>query len=148
MPPSKTAGSKAWLDLFRDELHALFRDLAPQAWQGALGGSVAVDVVDQPDRVEIRVDLMGVGPDRLVVEVEGDMLRLQGSRLVEVDEKAGGARFTQRRRRHFLRGIQLPPILRPETVEAVLAHGLLTIVVLKRPVAGPAEPTRPRIRRG
>lgn len=148
MPPSKNAESEEWLDLLRNELHALFRDLGPQGWQGALGGSVAVDVVDQPDRVEIRVDLMDVGPDRLVVEVEGDMLRLEGSRLVEVDEKAGGGRFTQRRRRHFLRGIQLPPILRPETVQAELAHGLLTIVALKRPSVGTAEPTRPRIRRG
>jgi HSP20 family protein len=149
MPARTSSRLSAQLKAFRDELYGLVRDLGAATRSTPADPSMApaVDVVEYDDRVEIRLDLMGFGPDELVVEVEGDILRLRGSRLLEVEEAAQGERFAQRRRRHFLRGIQLPPFLRPETVEARYDQGLLTIHVRRRRENSPAEPTRPKLRR-
>ena len=113
----------------RDELRALFADMPDAAGRE---GRVAVDVVDEPRSVEIRIDVLGLGPDSLEVEVDGDMLRLRGSRVVEDDFGSGGSRNRRRRRWHFVRAIQIPPELRVETADATYDHGLLTVKLRKR----------------
>ncbi len=141
------ADSAAALRMLRDELHALFRDLDPGRSRFGGAEGPAVDVVEIDTRVEIRIDLMGVSPDELVVEVEGDMLRLRGARRLEVEEQTRGDRWAERQKRRFLRGIQLPSVLRPETMEARYEHGLLTITFEARRPRSPLEATRPKIRR-
>jgi HSP20 family protein len=123
---------RADVRMLRDEMRSLFSDL-PSSGLHDGESPVAVDVVDRPDSVVIRIDMLGFAPDELEVEVEGDMLRLRGSRIIEVDQGTPGTHRTQRKRWHFVRGIQLPAILAPQSAEARHVHGLLTITVDKRP---------------
>lgn len=118
------------LSLLRDELHALFSDVHAPATRGRAG--VAVDVVDGPHGVEIRLDLLALAPDDLAVEVEGDILRLTGSRIIEADESVATSRLHVRKRWHFVRGIQLPPELDPASAVTHYGHGQLTIQLRKR----------------
>ncbi len=117
----------------RAELKALFRDLNEIPWSpGGTTEPPAIDVLDLPDGIEIRIDLSAVGPERMTVEMAGDMMRIRGGRQVEEEATAGAGRQASRRRRQFLRGLQIPPTLRPETLEATLTNGLLTITLEKR----------------
>jgi HSP20 family molecular chaperone IbpA len=120
----------SFLSLLRDGLHALFSDLHAPATRGREGA--AVDVVDGTQGVEIRIDLLALAPDDLVVEVDGDILRLTGSRIIEADESMATSRLHVRKRWHFRRGIQLPRELDPASAVTHYAHGQLTIRLRKR----------------
>lgn len=117
------------LSLLREELRVLFRDLHQVPWSGRPSGPPAVDVIETPSGIRVRVDLLAVAPDTLSVEVDGDLLLVKGARRVELEEKAGGARRTNQRMRHFARRIQLPQDLRPVAVDATFEHGLLEITL-------------------
>ena len=127
---ARRPAAQSSLSLLRDELHALFADVPATTSRGHAG--VAVDVVDSPRFVEIQLDLLPLAPDDLVVEVEGDILRLRGSRLIEAEESAASSRHRLRKRWHFLRGLQLPPELNPASATARYEHGLLTVKIDKR----------------
>jgi len=117
----------------RAELKALFRDLNEVPWSpGGTTEAPAIDVLDLPGGIEMRIDLSAVGPDQMTVELAGDMLRIRGGRRVEEEATAGAGRQASRRRRQFLRGMQVPASLRPESLEATLVNGLLTITLEKR----------------
>lgn len=118
------------LSVLRDELHALFADVP--AFTSRRRDGVAVDVVDAGRSVEIRLDLLPLAADDLVVEIDGDILRLRGSRLIEADESAADTRVHVKKRWHFLRGIQLPTELDPLSATTHYAHGQLTVTIRKR----------------
>jgi HSP20 family protein len=129
----RTATQQNDAQRLRAELKALFRDLNEVPWSpGGTTEAPAIDVLDLPGGVEMRIDLSAVGPDQMTVEMAGDMLRIRGGRRVEEETTAGAGRQASRRRRQFLRGLQLPATLRPESLEATLTNGLLTITLEKR----------------
>lgn len=127
---TRTSAAPSAISLLRDELHSLFADVPAPTARGRHG--VAVDVIDGAGEVEIRMDLLPLAPDDLVVEVDGDVLRLKGSRLIEVDEGGESLRTHLRKRWHFLRGIQIPPELDAASATAHYAHGQLTVILRKR----------------
>ena len=127
----KTASS---LTLLRDELKALFRDLNEiPGMRRAASAPPAVDVIETPATIEIRIDLLDVAPDKLSVSIEGDMLAVKGARRIQAEEKAGNARLADDRVRHFARRIQLPRDIRPRGIDATYKHGLLEITLHKHP---------------
>lgn len=131
MPPAsaKTSSSVA---LLRDELRTLFRDLNEIPGLGRPGSRPpAVDVIDTPEAVEIRIDLMELAPDKLSVHIDGDSLAIKGARRIQAEEKAGHSRVQDDRVRHFARSIQLPGDIRPADLKARYRHGLLEIVLVK-----------------
>lgn len=130
--PASHAKPDASVALLRDELRALFRDLNELAGaRGAAARPPAVDVIDTPDAVEIRIDLLDVAPDKLSVHLDGDTLAIKGARRIEAEEKAGHSRLANARVRHFARRIQLPPDMRPVDLHASIKHGLLEITLVK-----------------
>ncbi len=125
------------LALLRDELRSLFRDLDESMLSsggskaGPAAGPPAVDAIQTPAGVEIRIDLLATAPSTLSVEVDGDDLIIRGSRRIETEEQAGHARQADQRVRHFARRIQIPRDLVPRDLEASYAHGLLEIRLLR-----------------
>jgi len=130
----------ATLALLRDEFRTLFKDLNDVPWtEGSSATPPAVDVIDTPSAVEVRVDLLAFGPTTLSVDIDGRDLTIRGSRRVELEEKAGGSRRAKHRVRHFLRQIELPRDLGSVGCAATYRSGLLEIVLTK-----PAGPSRSR----
>ena len=126
--------SSSSLTLLRDELKTLFRDLNElPGLRRASAAPPAVDVIETPDTIEIRLDLLDVAPDKLTVEIEGDTLAVRGARRIQAEEKAGHARVARNRVRHFSRRIQLPPDIHPIGIDARYKHGLLEITLQLRP---------------
>jgi HSP20 family protein len=106
-------------DPFRD-LHAMSRMF------DAAGGTTAMDAYRHGDVVTVDLDLPGVDPDSIDVQVERGELRVQATRRVTAPE---GARFLVRERpeQTFGRRIVLGDALDVEAVDAEYHDGVLSI---------------------
>ncbi|WP_165700776.1 Hsp20/alpha crystallin family protein [Alienimonas californiensis] len=97
-----------------------------------------VDVTDAPEAVIVRVDLPGVKPGGVTVDLSGSILTVAGT--LPAFPPAPGASATQSERPHgtFTRSVSLPAAVDPAGVSADLKHGLLT-VTLKKNAAAPSH---------
>ena len=90
--------------------------------------SPSVDVLEQPDKYLVLLDLPGVTKESVTVRLEGTKLVVEGSRplghpagvRVRAGERAHGA---------FRREFLLPHLVRGERVSARLADGILTVEI-------------------
>jgi HSP20 family protein len=129
--------------LFRREIERAL-DSAWGAFQGARLGALggldvpewpAMDVSEDDKAVTYRVDLPGLGPKDVEVEVSGDRLSIRGTRR---EERSDGGR--ERRERFvgsFSRTATLPPYADGEKAEASYDRGVLTVTAPKAPGRGP-----------
>lgn len=105
----------------------------------------AVNVWTNATGAQVVAEVPGVDPDQLEISVVGDTLTLTLERPDEVLPE--GARTLRRERAtgRFVRTVQLPFRLDPDSVEARIANGILTIR-LARPESD--KPRRIQIQQG
>lgn len=110
----------------RARFDRLFADLA----DGEHGAFVPeLDVVESPEKVVVKVNVPGIKPEEIKVEVEDDLLTISGEHTEETEEK--GRRFARRERRHgsFSRTIALPETAKRDEVDATCHDGVLSVTV-------------------
>ncbi|QDU39315.1 Spore protein SP21 [Maioricimonas rarisocia] len=98
---------------------------------GEGSGAAAVDIVERPEDVLIRVDVPGVPHDAIEVSITGNMLSVKGSYPETVLGEGERAHLSERPRGPFNRSIPLPASVEGENVQAELHGGILTITVAK-----------------
>jgi HSP20 family protein len=112
--------------LFRDVLGRAGSDASPEtpgAWRPP------VDVWQEGDTYQVRVDLPGVAPGDVSVEIEADVLQIRGER------RAGGSvphdEFlrAERPRGRFALSMALPASIDPHGIEARQRDGVLEILL-------------------
>lgn len=129
---------RALLDLQNELDRFLSR---PPNWNlGPSGQGVfpAVNVFGDSDGVVVRVEVPGVKPETLGIELEGRTLKLSGER---TREQAGKGSYHRRERRFggFSRSFQLPEDLDGTQAFAAYRNGVLTIRVPRRAEARPRQ---------
>lgn len=109
----------------RARFDRLFADLA----DGEHAYVPEVDVVESPDRVVVNVNVPGIKPEEIKVEVEDDLLTISGEHTEEKEET--GKRYVRRERRHgsFSRTIALPEGARRDDIDASCHDGVLSVTV-------------------
>jgi HSP20 family protein len=92
-----------------------------------------VDIKEEDQRFVIFVDVPGVDPADIEVSMEKGILTIKGERTVEKNEQNG--RFTRIERSHgsFHRRFALPDSADADGISAHGRHGVLEIVIPKRP---------------
>ena len=92
-----------------------------------------VDIKEEDQRFVIFVDVPGVDPADIEVSMEKGILAIKGERTVEKNEQNG--RFTRIERSHgsFHRRFALPDSADADGISAHGKHGVLQIVIPKRP---------------
>ena len=144
-------GGDFGLARFRDEIDQLFdrawRDFdrfGREPWSalstlGDFSGWPAVDTVEDEKGYTVRIDVPGMGPKDVELEVTGNVLTVRGSRQDEWHDEDKGRSVVRRERRcgSFLRSIQLPDYVDPGKVDARYENGTLTITAPKVPGGGP-----------
>ncbi|EXB48292.1 hypothetical protein L484_003775 [Morus notabilis] len=104
-----------------------------------------VDVIEYPNAYEFVVDMPGIKPGEIKVQVEDDaVLVVSGERKREKDKDAiDGVKYVRMERRvgKFMRKFSLPENANKDAVSAVCRDGVLTVKVEKLP---PPEPKRPK----
>ncbi|NNJ25740.1 Hsp20/alpha crystallin family protein [Alienimonas chondri] len=90
-----------------------------------------LDLTDAPDAVVVRVDLPGVKPGGVTVDLSGSILTIAGS--LPAFPAAPGTTPALRERPHgaFSRSVSLPAAVDPAGVSAELKDGLLTVTLAK-----------------
>lgn len=97
----------------------------------------AMDVIEQDNAVIVRVDLPGIRPEDVNIEIERDQLVITGTVAEEQNEEIGRVTYRERRYGGFQRSLRLGDTLDTEHAEASFEHGVLTLTLPKRPEVQP-----------
>jgi len=102
---------------------------------GSLSSTPAIDVMETEEEVVVLVDLPGLEPERVAVELTGHMLTVSGERTTEDIDSAKAVHVRERFDGHFRRSIPLPVPVKPDEVEAEACNGVLRVRMPKADVA-------------
>jgi len=133
----------------RAELDRLIGELGREPATAVGVWQPAVDVIDDGDAYRVEVELPGVAPHEVEVELVGRCLVVRGSRSGH-PEVAAARRFhlMERPLGSFEVAVTLDEPMRPEGARAVLSRGVLTVTLPRlaerrgRPVSIPVEETQ------
>jgi HSP20 family protein len=97
-------------------------------------GLPSVDVAESADTIEVKLDLPGVKPEEVNVEVSGNVLTVSGERKEEKESDEGNGRKyhrVERRYGNFSRSVWLPCAVKDSKADAQFQNGVLTIKLPK-----------------
>lgn len=128
------------VNTLRDEMNRLFsRTLGDSRGAGAAQTwSPPLDVFETATEIVVEVDLPGLRPDQIDIEMDDNVLTISGDRAFQ--DKGDGGRFHRLERTygHFQRSLGLPAGVKQEQISAEFEHGVLVVRVPK------ADEVRPR----
>jgi HSP20 family protein len=132
-----SAPARPWLPRSFQALREEVEDLVSQAlgegepWPLTRLYAPSLDLSETDTTVEVRMDLPGVKPDQVDVQVSGNLLTVSGERKEEKEEKGKAFHRIERRCGSFARSITLPCPVQEEKVEAQCRDGVLSITLPK-----------------
>lgn len=135
--PERTA-PRPWyrrgsMQTLRDELQDVFSNFFGEdntllrwgEWMPSL------DMTETDGAVEVRMDVPGVKPEDIEVQLSGNMLTINGKRSEEKEEKGKTFHRMERSYGSFTRTVTIPCEVKDEKVDAQVRDGVLTIHLLK-----------------
>lgn len=92
-----------------------------------------LDLCETDSTIEVKLDLPGINPEELNIELSGDVLTVSGERKEEKEAKENGKRFHRVERRYgsFSRSVWLPCPVQEGKADARYRDGVLTITLPK-----------------
>jgi HSP20 family protein len=87
----------------------------------------AMDMVEEKDRLVLRLELPGIDPKDVEINLQGNLLTIQGERKEESELKEGTILKRERRIGSFQRTLQLPYGVQSDKVKATYDKGVMTI---------------------
>lgn len=136
------------LGTLQDEFERLFRHFfgGEEGFPSTAGAwSPALDVEEDAQRFVLHIELPGVDPDDVEVNLQENVLTVSGERNFYEERDADLFRRVERRFGRFHRAVRLPDRVDPDKVDARYENGLLTIAV---PKAEEARQRRIEVRAG
>lgn len=103
--------------------------------------SPAVDIKEEADRFLLAVDVPGVDPERIEVQMENGMLSIKGERESEKKTERAGYKRIEREHGIFSRRFTMPDGVNANGIAASSKHGVLTISIPKAETAQPRRIT-------
>jgi len=132
-----TQGSRQLFRPFRmlqQEFDDLFNRFSSD-WDGGKWFSTSLatpcDLSETADAFQVRLDLPGIKPDDITVQVTGDVLQISGERKEEKEDKGKTYHRLERRSGKFSQSVRLPSAVNEEKVQAEFHDGVLTITLPK-----------------
>lgn len=120
------------LRLFREEMDDLLARMWGGKEDGWLSGNFApsLDLTEGDNAFELRMDIPGMEPKDIDVQVHGNLVTIQGERKEEKEEKGKTFHRVERRSGRFSRSLSLPCSINEDEVAADYSKGVL---ILKLP---------------
>lgn len=125
-------------DLWRTPSAGLPKALGPAA-SGGMMFTPAVDLRETSDFFLVSVDLPGVNPNEVKIDVQDGRLTISGERQREEKEEREGFHRFERSHGSFLRTFQLPQNVDEEKIQARCENGVLEIMLPKSEIAKPRQ---------
>ena len=91
----------------------------------------SVDISETDAAVEAKVDLPGVDPKEIDIQLNGNVLTISGERKEEKEDKGKTYHRVERRSGSFSRSLSLPCPVEEDEVAAEFHEGVLTVTLPK-----------------
>ncbi len=114
-------------------LYRMFGSAVDRSWMPA------VDVIDTPEAFVLKVELAGMKPEDVHIELEDDVLTIRGERKQEEKLETEQYQSTEWHYGAFRRSISLPRSVKRDAIEATYENGVVEVRV---PKAAEVEPQR------
>ena len=85
------------------------------------------DIVEMPDAFELHMDVPGIKPEDINIEVTGEVVCISGERKEEKEGKDKTFHRMERRSGKFCERVMLPSAVKNEKVEAEFHDGVLSV---------------------
>ncbi len=96
-----------------------------------IGSDLAIDLFEEEENIIAKMNLPGVDPDKINVEVVDNELRVSGSHEEEKEEKKKHYYHKEIKKGSFERMIALPQPVKKDSVSAEYKNGVLKILLPK-----------------
>jgi HSP20 family protein len=122
----------ALVETFPDWLREINRVVGSSQRQIAAFAPPA-DLLEDNDGVTVHMDIPGVRPEDLEIEIQNDILTVRGTRPFPYQSQDGDGtlRRAERGFGRFERSIRVPQGLSPDAIQASLKDGVLTLRIPK-----------------
>lgn len=97
--------------------------------------SPSCDLSETADAFQIRVDVPGIKPEDISIEVSGNNIRICGERKAEKEEKGKTFHRVERHCGKFTESLSLPCSVKDDKVHAEFEDGVLTVTLPKTEAA-------------
>jgi HSP20 family protein len=128
--------------LLQREIDRLFEDvgrgLPSPGTMGTLEPTVSMDLVESDKDIELTVELPGMDPKDVDISIAGDVLTIKGEKKAEKEDKGKNYRVIERSYGSFMRSVELPAGVNPDSINASFSNGVLKVTVPK-PAAAEAK---------
>jgi HSP20 family protein len=113
----------------REEMEDLFSRFWGEGEEGWLSGSMSpsVDLAETDTGLEVRIDLPGMKPEEIDIQLSNNVLTVRGERKEEKQEKDRTFHRMERRTGSFTRSFTLPCNVDENKIAAAYTDGVLTI---------------------
>ena len=103
--------------------------------------NVSMDVAETDQSFEVKVDLPGIDPDQVEIQLDNNTLTIRGQRIEETEEKNDEKQFhrIERYQGSFARSVVLPNAINEDEAAAEFKDGVLKIVIPKSEEAKPRK---------
>ena len=117
----------------REEVENLWSSLASDRGDGWLAQMTVppIDLVENENTVKVRMDIPGIKPDQIDIQLNNNLLTVCGKREEEKEEKGQMFHRVERRSGSFSRSVTLPAAVNEDKVDAQYKDGVLTITMPK-----------------
>ena len=116
---------------FTQEFDRLFSSLFENRGREVQRWVPAMDLVEAEDHFVLKADLPGLGEDDVAIEVQDNVLTINGSREAEHEQKEKGWYRLERSYGSFSRSLTLPDGVDADKVEANFDKGVLEVRIPK-----------------
>ena len=123
---------------FRDEMSRMFDDMVGSS---TMDWSPALDVSETDQAFQVRLEVPGIAPDQIDIQVDGDALVIAGEKKECFEESGKGCFHKETRYGQFSRRVSLPEGVDREQISADSSNGVLTITLPKLPQMAPKKIT-------
>jgi HSP20 family protein len=113
-----------------EDLMERFLTVGGEDW-GLTKFTPALNLLENDTGYEVSVELPGMKPEDVTVELKEGNLWISGEKAEEKEEKDKTFHRIERRHGEFRRMVRLPGAVDPDKVEATFEHGVLHVKVLK-----------------
>lgn len=126
---------RAWepFQSVRDEIENLWSRVVGEGGESWLAPRLvpSVDLSETATAIEVRIDLPGMKPEDIDIQLANNMLTISGERKEEKEEKGKTFHRVERRQGSFSRTLSLPCAVVEDKVDAVFRDGVLNVTLTK-----------------
>lgn len=120
----------------------LDREISDILDDGSFGTSFwtpAVDVAENENEVQVKVELPGISKDDVKITMQENILTIRGEKKQENETKNSEYRRVERSYGSFQRSFTLPTSVKHDEIEASYKDGILTVTLPKAEEAKPKQ---------